>query len=38
MVEIDPGVIDFARAHLADLNHGCFDDPRLELVISDGKD
>ncbi len=38
MVEIDPGVIDFARTHLADLNRGCFDDPRLELVIGDGKD
>jgi len=38
MPGLHPGVIDFARAHLADLNHGCFDDPRLELVISDGKD
>jgi spermidine synthase len=38
MVEIDPGVIDFAKTHLADLNRGCFDDPRLELTISDGKD
>jgi spermidine synthase len=38
MVEIDAGVIDFAKAHLADLHRGCFDDPRLELVISDGKD
>ncbi len=38
MVEIDASVIDFARTHLADLNRGCFDDPRLKLVISDGKD
>lgn len=38
MVEIDPGVIDFAKQHLGDLHHGCFDDPRFELVIADGKD
>jgi spermidine synthase len=38
MVEIDAGVIDFAKAHLADLHRGCFDDPRLELVIADGRD
>jgi len=38
MVEIDPGVIDFAKEHLFEIHHGCFDDPRLELVIADGKD
>ena len=38
MVEIDAGVIDFARTHLAELNRGCFDDLRLKLVIGDGKD
>jgi spermidine synthase len=38
MVEIDPGVIDFARQHLATINKGCFDDARFELVIADGKD
>ncbi len=38
MVEIDAGVIDFARQHLGDLHRGCFDDPRFELVIADGKD
>jgi spermidine synthase len=38
MVEIDAGVIDFAREHLQELHRGCFDDPRLELVIADGKD
>ena len=37
MVEIDAGVIDFAKAHLGDLHRGCFDDPRVELVIADGK-
>jgi spermidine synthase len=38
MVEIDAGVIDFAKTHLAAIHHNCFDDPRLELVIADGKD
>jgi spermidine synthase len=38
MVEIDPGVIDFAKAHLADIHRNCFDDPRLEVTIADGKD
>jgi spermidine synthase len=38
MVEIDAGVIDFAREHLASINKGCFDDARFELVIADGKD
>ena len=38
MVEIDAGVIDFARAHLPSINKGCFDDQRFELVIADGKD
>jgi spermidine synthase len=38
LVEIDAGVIDFAREHLQELHRGCFDDPRLELVIADGKD
>jgi spermidine synthase len=38
MVEIDAGVIDFARQHLAELHRNCFDDPRFGLVIADGKD
>ncbi len=38
MVEIDAGVIDFARAHLSSINKWCFDDPRFDLVIADGKD
>ena len=32
MVEIDAGVIDFARAHWQSLNRGCFDDKRFKLV------
>jgi spermidine synthase len=38
MVEIDGGVVDFAREHLPDVNRGCFDDPRFHLVIADGRD
>ena len=36
MVEIDKSVIDLCRAHLPSLNQGAFDDPRLDLVITDG--
>ncbi len=36
MVEIDAGVVSFAKAHLPMLSAGAFDDPRLELVIQDG--
>jgi spermidine synthase len=36
MVEIDAGVIDFARAHLPAISDGAFDDPRLKVVIADG--
>jgi spermidine synthase len=38
MAELDAGVIDLARAHLPELSNGAFDDPRLEIVIGDGKD
>ncbi|PQO22847.1 polyamine aminopropyltransferase [Rhodobacteraceae bacterium WD3A24] len=38
MVEIDAGVIDFARHYLPELSEGAFDDPRLEVVIADGAD
>lgn len=37
-VEIDPDVIAFCREHLPNHSQGSFDDPRLELVIADGKD
>ncbi|NIP18489.1 MAG: polyamine aminopropyltransferase, partial [Xanthomonadales bacterium] len=36
MVEIDAGVVDFAKRYLPSLNAGAFDDPRLNLVIEDG--
>lgn len=38
IVEIDPWVVGVSKRHLQDINHGSFDDPRLELVIADGKD
>lgn len=38
VVEIDPWVVGVSKRHLKDINHGSFDDPRLELVIADGKD
>jgi spermidine synthase len=38
LVEIDPWVVGVSKRHLREVNHGAFDDPRLELVIADGKD
>ncbi|QAA76857.1 MAG: Spermidine synthase [Candidatus Bipolaricaulis sibiricus] len=34
LVEIDPGVISVARAHLASVHGGALDDPRLQVVIA----
>lgn len=36
MVEIDGGVVDFAKTHLGVICRNAFDDPRLDLVIADG--
>src|SRR5690606_23586133 len=36
MVEIDAGVVEFAKKYLPNLSAGAFDDPRLDLVIADG--
>ncbi len=36
MVEIDAGVVEFAREYLPGVSAGAFDDPRLNLVIADG--
>ena len=36
MVEIDRQVIELAKEYLPNHSQGAFDDPRLELVISDG--
>ena len=35
MVEIDQGVIDACREHMPNLSDGAFDDPRLNLQITD---
>lgn len=37
MIEIDAGVVDFAREHLPSIGSRAFDDPRLDLVIADGR-
>ena len=36
MVEIDRTVVDLCRKYLPSLSDGAFDDPRAELIISDG--
>ncbi len=38
MAELDAGVIELARTHLPELSNGAFDDPRVDIVIGDGKD
>lgn len=38
IAELDAGVIDFAKTYLADLSHGAFEDPRVEIVLGDGAD
>lgn len=35
LVEIDPAVIEIAKAHFQSVNHGAFDDPRVRLVVAD---
>jgi spermidine synthase len=36
MVELDPGVVELARAHLPGIVRGAFDDRRTELIFGDG--
>jgi spermidine synthase len=36
MVEIDQSVVDMCRTYLPNHSQGAFDDPRLQLIISDG--
>ncbi|MFH0910665.1 MAG: polyamine aminopropyltransferase [Planctomycetota bacterium] len=36
LVEIDERVIEFSRKHLPGISQGSFDDPRVEIVVSDG--
>lgn len=37
VAELDDGVVAAARRHLGAIHRGAFDDPRLELRITDGK-
>lgn len=36
MVEIDRTVVDLCREHMPSLSDGAFDDPRADLIITDG--
>jgi spermidine synthase len=38
MVEIDSAVVEMAKTYLPNHSNGAFEDPRLDLVISDGMD
>lgn len=37
MAEIDEVVVDFCKQHLPEVHRGAFDDPRLKVLITDGK-
>lgn len=37
MAEIDGVVVDFCKEHLPGVHRGAFDDPRLKVLITDGK-
>ena len=37
MAEIDEVVVDFCKEHLPEVHRGAFDDPRLTVLITDGK-
>lgn len=37
MAEIDKVVVDFCKEHLPEVHRGAFDDPRLNVLITDGK-
>jgi spermidine synthase len=36
MVELDPDVIEVAKAHFGKVHRGAFDDPRLQVTVGDG--
>ncbi len=38
LAEIDEGVIAFSRQYLPSVNQGAFDDPRVRIHITDGRD
>ncbi|NIO39804.1 MAG: polyamine aminopropyltransferase, partial [Burkholderiales bacterium] len=37
MAEIDEVVVEFCKEHLPEVHRGAFDDPRLKVLITDGK-
>jgi spermidine synthase len=37
MIEIDAKVLDFAKSHLTEWHQGAFDDPRVRLIVGDGR-
>ncbi len=37
MIEIDGDVLNFAKAHLQQWHQGAFDDPRVRLIVADGR-
>ncbi len=37
MAEIDETVVNFCKEHLPDVHRGAYDDPRLNVLITDGK-
>ncbi len=38
MIDIDGEVVEACKKHLPEMHQGCFDDPRLEVVIGDALD
>jgi len=37
LAELDAGVIEFSKKHLASIHNHAFDDPRVSVVITDGR-
>ena len=37
LIEIDGAVVEFAKTHFAQMNRAAFADPRLDVVIADGR-
>jgi spermidine synthase len=36
LVDLDPGVLDFARRYFPEVSDGAFDDPRVTVEVGDG--
>jgi len=37
LAELDAGVIEFSKKHMPSIHDGAFDDPRLSIIITDGR-